>query len=290
MFETINYSAFRKRQKSFDSEGGTIKYIDEGSGRVILLLHGIPTSGWLYRKMITPLVESGHRVIAPDMLGFGSSDSPKGYDAYREMYQAERLIDLMDSLNVKKWTHVFHDAGGLWTWELLQKYPNRIERLIILNTIIYKNGFKPPVRFGKNLLTKGIMKLYSTKLLNGFLVNQLFKGGLTKNNLSKSDLEGYKRPLLEGKINGLYYFFSNTCHDIKNYETVLKSLNTQSTVIWGKNDVFLLWEPQAEKVKRDLNLADENIHLIEAKHFIQEEKPKTLCDIIIKNTTLKVIK
>ena len=160
MIETINYSAFRTRQKSFLSKDGEIKFIDEGSGPTLLLLHGIPTSGWLFRKMITPLVDEGYRVIVPDMLGFGGSDSPKGYEIYSEPNQAQRLLDLMDSLMLKNWTHVFHDAGGLWTWELLKKQPNRINRLIILNTIIYKEGFKPPMRFGRNFITKGIMTLY----------------------------------------------------------------------------------------------------------------------------------
>ena len=65
--EQITYDNFRAQQKSFTSKDGVIKYIDKGEGPVILLLHGVPTSGWLYRKMIDPLVEEGYRVIAPDL-------------------------------------------------------------------------------------------------------------------------------------------------------------------------------------------------------------------------------
>jgi pimeloyl-ACP methyl ester carboxylesterase len=72
----------RQYQKSFSSSDGVLKYIDEGKGDVILLLHGIPTSSWLYRKMIADLVMKGHRVIAPDMLGFGNSDRSDGYEIY----------------------------------------------------------------------------------------------------------------------------------------------------------------------------------------------------------------
>ena len=281
MYNTINYNKYRERQKSFKSSNGEIKFIDEGKGVPILLLHGIPTSGWLYRKMITPLVNGGHRVIVPDMLGFGSSDSPKGYEIYNETHQAQKLIDLMDSLKIKKWIHAFHDAGGLWTWELLKNQPNRIDRLVILNTIIYKEGFKPPIRLGKNIIAKGIMKLYGTKLFNGLLLKKLFDSGLNKNTLTESELQGYKVPLLEGKINGLYYFFSNTCHNLKNYKPLLLSLNIPTLVIWGKNDSFLLWHPQAEQVISDLGIANHNIHLLEAKHFIQEEKPKKVCNYIL---------
>ncbi|MBO6605823.1 MAG: alpha/beta hydrolase [Psychroserpens sp.] len=286
----MTYKAFRKSQKSFLSKDGEIKFIEEGSGPALLLLHGIPTSGWLYRKMITPLVNEGYRVIVPDMLGFGGSDSPKGYEIYSEPIQAQRLLALMDSLKLKNWIHVFHDAGGLWTWELLKKQPNRINRLVILNTIIYKDGFKPPIRFGRNFITKGIMTLYKTKLINDFLIKKLFEGGLSKVVLSKSELEGYRLPLLEGKINGMYYFFSKTCHNIENYKSLLQSLNIPASVIWGKNDVFLLWKLQAEKVVEDLKITKDNIHLLDAKHFIQEEIPKEICNLIINYNSMKIAK
>lgn len=108
------YSNFRSSQKSFNSKDGIIKYIDQGKEAVILLLHGVPTSSWLYRKMITRLSKN-NRVIAPDILGFGNSDSPKGYEVYSEENHALRLLDLMTSLNINNWTHVMHDASGLWT-------------------------------------------------------------------------------------------------------------------------------------------------------------------------------
>ena len=118
--EQITYDTFREQQESYTTTDGTIKYIDRGEGPVIVLLHGVPTSGWLYRKMTDPLVAGGYRVIAPDMLGFGSSDSPKGYEIYSEEKHAQRLLELMDHLAINSWTHVMHDAGGLWTWELME--------------------------------------------------------------------------------------------------------------------------------------------------------------------------
>ena len=162
------YSQFRNQQHNFQSSDGNMMYIDKGQGEVIVLLHGIPTSGWLYRKMIEGL-SLNHRVIVPDMIGFGSSDSPKGYELYAPKEHSKRLLELMGGLNIPNWNHVFHDAGGLWTWELLKKAPNRIKRLIILNTITYEEGFKPPIRFRKGYLARLIMSLYS----NGVSTNSL---------------------------------------------------------------------------------------------------------------------
>ncbi|WP_290696393.1 alpha/beta hydrolase [Lacinutrix sp.] len=276
----ITYSAYREQQKSFDSKDGAIKYIDKGSGDVIVLLHGIPTSGWLYRKMIDELSKT-HRVIVPDMLGFGSSDSPKGYAIYSEDKHAERLLALMDYLSITTWTHVMHDAGGLWTWELFKKEPNRINKLIILNTIIYEDGFKPPIRFKPGFVAKTAMWSYRNGITTNLMLNKLFKEGLTKNTLNKIDVEGYKKPLKEGKTRGMYYFFSKTCNDLTNYNAIVSKIKIPIAVIWGENDSFLSWSAQSKTVSKDLNISMENIHILDAKHFIQEEQPNIITKIIL---------
>ena len=94
----LDYKKFRQSQQSFSSSDGNIKYIDKGSGIPILLLHGVPTSSWLYRKMIDGLVQAGFRVVAPDMLGFGNSANPTGYEIYSQKQHAKRILELMDFL------------------------------------------------------------------------------------------------------------------------------------------------------------------------------------------------
>ncbi|WP_298761615.1 alpha/beta hydrolase [uncultured Psychroserpens sp.] len=275
----MTYTEFKGKQHFFKLPEGRIAYIDEGHGEPLLLLHGVPTSGWLYRHIFPELVQKGYRVIVPDMFGYGSSDSPKGYEKYHEKLQAERLSKLMEHLSINKWTHMLHDAGGLWTWELLKQQPKSIKLLIILNTIILKPGFTPPMRFGNNFITKFVMNLYSYKLTNNMLMKGLFKSGLLENNLSKDDIEGYKTPLLQGKIKGMYYFFSKTCHNLPDYSSLLPTLEQQVLVIWGKHDEFLKWEPQQDQVKQALNIETKHIHIIEGKHFIQEEVPQKISNL-----------
>ncbi len=276
---TMSYSNFRAQQKTFKSASGNIKYIDQGKGDVIVLLHGVPTSGWLYRNMIDSLAKT-HRVIVPDMLGFGSSDSPEGYDIYSEENHAKRLLALMNHLKIENWTHVMHDAGGLWTWELFELAPNKIKNLVILNTIIYEEGFDPPIRFEEGVLAKTAMWSYRSSITNNMMLKGLFKSGMTENTLTKTDIEGYKKPLSEGKTKAMYYFFTQTCNKLKNYKATLFKINIPITVVWGKNDDFLKWNPQSTRVIKDLNISPENIHLIDAKHFIQEERPELISKII----------
>lgn len=278
--EQITYAQFKIQQKQFNTKDGNIHYIDKGKGEVILLLHGVPTSGWLYRYMIEELSKN-YRVIVPDMLGFGSSDSPKGYDVYNETNHASRLLELMDSLNIENWTHVMHDAGGLWTWELFFKSPNRIKNLIVLNTIIYEDGFNPPIRFKPGFFAKTAMWSYRNGITTNMMLKGLFKSGMTENTLNKTDVEGYKKPMKDGKTRAMYYFFSKTCNQLTDYKSIIKKIDIPVAVIWGKNDDFLKWNPQKDDVIKDLKVNSKNIHLLDAKHFIQEEKPQEINTIIL---------
>ena len=254
--------------------------MDKGEGEVLLLLHGVPTSGWLYRHMIDTLAKS-YRVIAPDMLGYGSSDSPEGYEIYSEENHANRLLALMDSLKIETWSHVMHDAGGLWTWALMKNHSQRISRLLILNTVIYEAGFKPPIRFQKGWLAQVAMWSYRNGISTNLMLKGLFKTGLTKNTLSKEALAGYKTPLLEGKTKAMYYFFTQTCTALPDVSEIIKKLDLPVLVIWGKNDDFLKWKPQADSVRQDVRISDKNIHLIDAKHFIQEEQPELINELLL---------
>ena len=124
-------------------------YVDEGprEGRPVVLLHGNPTWGYLYRRFIPPLVEAGHRVIVPDLLGFGRSEKPGDRDLYHVRRHAERLEALLESLDLHRAVLVPHDWGGaigLW-WAT--RHPERVAGLFILNTVAHDlSGGRHPRR------------------------------------------------------------------------------------------------------------------------------------------------
>ena len=139
-----NHSGYQKRfyLAEFD-EGGDrlfLSYMDVGprEGRVILLVHGVPTSSWSYRFLIQRLSLSGFRVVAPDNLGFGNSAKPREREFYRLEDQGRRLLSLMEHLGVDKWFQLLHDVGGPITSEMLGMAPDRIESMILLNTFAYQ--------------------------------------------------------------------------------------------------------------------------------------------------------
>ncbi len=272
----ITYEDFRAEQRLYPTQDGLIKYIDKGEGPAILLLHGVPASGWLYRKMIDPLAKKGYRVIVPDMLGYGSSDSPEGFEIYNNENHAKRILELMESLGIESWTHVMHDAGGLWTWELIKQDPDKIEKLVVLNTIIYEEGFYPPVRMKPGGFAKTAMWAYRNGVTTNTLLKKLFKEGLKENTLNPVDVEGYKTPLLEGKTDAMYYFFSQTCNDLPDYSEVFENVKVPVSVIWGIHDTMLQWPPQENRAANALGVRPEDIHFVDEKHFIQETKAQEI--------------
>lgn len=119
----------------FDTPEGRLHYIDEGprDGNAIVLAHGNPTWGFLYRNFVGPLTQAGYRVIVPDFLGFGRSDKPKDRAAYDAAAHVQRLIALLDSLDLHHATVVPQDWGGLaLAWAVAR--PERVDRLFVLNT------------------------------------------------------------------------------------------------------------------------------------------------------------
>lgn len=126
----------------FQTADGRLHYIDEGppEGRPVVLLHGNPTWGFLYRSFVGPLTDAGYRVIVPDCLGFGRSEKPPRPDLYRIAAHARRLEELLESLDLREATVVPQDWGGPIGLSWAVAHPERVARLFILNTI----GHRPP--------------------------------------------------------------------------------------------------------------------------------------------------
>lgn len=114
-------------------------YLDEGntgSDEVFLLLHGEPTWSYLYRKMIPVFADTGARVIAPDLIGYGKSDKPVSEDTHTFEFHRNYLLALIERLDLHNITLVVQDWGGLLGLTLPQAMKERFKRLIIMNTAL----------------------------------------------------------------------------------------------------------------------------------------------------------
>ena len=132
-------------------EGLRMHYLDEGpqdAAITFLCLHGEPTWSYLYRKMIPVFTAAGHRVVAPDYFGFGRSDKPVQDDVYQFDFHRGSLFAFIDQLDLSGIVLVCQDWGGLLGLTLPMDLPDRIKRLLVMNTTLgtgdveLSDGFK----------------------------------------------------------------------------------------------------------------------------------------------------
>lgn len=118
--------------------GLRMHYLDEGkrAGRTFLCLHGQPTWSYLYRRMLPVFTEAGHRVVAPDLYGFGRSDKPVDEATYTFTWHRRSLLALIDRLALKDIVLVVQDWGGLLGLTLPMELGLRVTGLLVMNTTL----------------------------------------------------------------------------------------------------------------------------------------------------------
>lgn len=129
--------------------GLRMHYLDEGNPKhpLVLLLHGEPSWSYLYRKMIPILVNSGLRVIAPDLIGFGKSDKPAEQKDYTYAKHINWVQDLLDHLDLKDINMFIQDWGGLIGLRLLSANPDNFKSVVAGNTMLPTGSVTPPQAF-----------------------------------------------------------------------------------------------------------------------------------------------
>ena len=121
-------------------------YVDEGprDAEVIVCLHGEPTWGYLYRNFI-PALSERYRVIVPDHMGFGKSETPQDR-VYTLKSHVENLEKFIDGLGLENITFVCQDWGGPITGAYTIRHPHRVKRLFLMNTLFGYGGAAPPAQ------------------------------------------------------------------------------------------------------------------------------------------------
>ena len=150
-----------------DTAGFKQHYVDEGpsDGEVILCLHGEPTWGYLYRNFI-PELSKHYRVIVPDHMGFGKSETPQN-KVYTLQTHVENLISFIDALDLNDITFVCQDWGGPITGAYTIRYPKRVKRVALLNTLFAYGG--QPANPEPSEWFQWIAKHYEAGTLDGIL-------------------------------------------------------------------------------------------------------------------------
>jgi pimeloyl-ACP methyl ester carboxylesterase len=266
----------------FDVEGIRTFALKYGRGETVLCLHGVPTSSFLYRKVLKSLDKKGYKGVSIDMPGLGLSDRPENFD-YSFSNLADFLYKAAKALKLKKFHLVVHDVGGPVGFALAARHANRIMSLTILNTWADVVNFKKPVvmrPFEKRVLGEAELKMV-THLTWPVMFKQM--GVVNSSRIDPAEINAYV-DLLKRKDHGKAFLkimrsfdhspeFRDECY------RALQSQNYPVQAIWGEKDPALLLETYGEEIKRVAGLNE--IHTLKSKHFLQEEAWLGIADKIV---------
>jgi haloalkane dehalogenase len=167
-------------------------YLDRpgGSGETVLMLHGEPTWSYLYRKMIPIVSAAGHRVVAPDLIGFGKSDKFTDAGKYTYQMHVDSVVNLIEVLDLERMTLVCQDWGGLIGLRIAAEHPDRFSRIVAANTALPTGDERIPIAFK-------VWRAFS-QMTPVFPVGGLIRFAC-KTKLTKGVVDAYNAPFPDGK-------------------------------------------------------------------------------------------
>lgn len=269
----LDRDAYPFEPHTVDTADGRLRYLDEGEGPPVLLVHGTPTWSFLWRRLVARLSRT-HRVIAPDHLGFGLSEKPP--DApYRPRDHARRLAALVDDLGLDDFALVVHDFGGPVGLPLALDRPDAVRALVLFNTWMWSLAGDPQAARASRLLGGPIGRfLYTRFNLSPRVLLPALYGD--RRQLDPDTHRHYLRPFpdaasrkapwtLAAALVGESEWYESL------WERVGRLADVPALLLWGEQDPA--FGPEAlERWRRALPHAAVERYP-EAGHFVQEEVP-----------------
>ena len=261
--ELISTAPLARSKRKIRTFAGDVAYLRKGQGPAVLLLHGIPSSSYLWRDVIDPL-SGTFDVLAPDLLGYGDSD--KRLDADLSIAaQARYMVAFMETLGVHQAAVIGHDIGGGVAQLMAVDEPQRVARL------------KEPAwdQIMVNIdLRKGLRE-------------GLEKGMVTANRVTDEVVDEWTRPFqdLGGRRAYLRAARALNNRDLVSRSKHLEELETPTLILWGANDAFL--EPRwAEVLQRKFRSS--TVEIIDpGGHFLPLDRPDAVIEAVTRFLTTR---
>lgn len=259
----------------FDINGHTLHYIEEGKGETILFVHGTPSWSFDYRKVIQSLKET-YRCVAIDHIGFGLSDKPEQYD-YSTHNHSKTLEKFVLEKKLDNLTLVVHDFGGVIGLNFAIQYPEKIKRLVVLNSWLWSSESDPDfIRMRKILKSPLLPFLY--RYLN-FSPKFILPKSFGDNKISPQLLKQYTKPFAKKtQRNGALAFAKSLLNDQEWFEELWakrQAISNKPTLfVWGMKDPFIKAH-YLEKFESSF-VNSSTLKLEASGHFPQEEEPNKL--------------
>jgi len=255
---------------------GKIAYRRAGSGEPVLLLHGIPTSSFLWRNVI-PFLAGHYTVLAPDLLGYGDSDKPEDADLSVKA-QGDYIGQFLHTMGVSSYIAVGHDIGGGVAQILAVRHPERVRKLALIDSIVDDSWPVPDIARLKDPAWDSIMQ--TVDLAKGFRKG-FTRGMAAKEKVTEELIGAYARPFdgLEGRRAYLRCARALNNQDLLSISEQIASLTIPALVIWGQQDDFQPVEWGLRLIKK---LGNSRLVVFpDGGHFLPEDKPEGIAKELI---------
>ena len=264
--------------------GLRLHHLDEGEGPAVLCFHGEPSWSYLYRHMLDRLVDAGHRVVCPDLAGFGRSDKPLDPDWYTYERHVETVTAHLDQIELSDVTVVVQDWGGPIGLRWAVEHPERVGRLVILNTGLFTG------RVSKGFLVWRDFVERTPDLPVGNIV----EGG-TATDLPPEVIAAYEAPFpTQAAKAGAQRFpllvpldeDEAGAAEMTAVREALADWEKPALVVFSDGDQIFPFPGSGEHFTRLIPTAGEQVRIEGASHFLQEDRGTEIADAIVREFAL----
>jgi cis-3-alkyl-4-acyloxetan-2-one decarboxylase len=262
-----------------------LHYVEQGQGEPVLLLHGNPTWSYLYRNFIPPIAEAGFRAVAVDHMGFGRSDRPPGHRRYHLRAHVDNLAAFIRGLDLRDLTLVMQDWGGPIGLGAAVEEPDRVARLVIMNTwvAVLPEGTRLP--FHQPFLQSGLGEILA---LGANLFVEAMFSGMRPDSATPLVAEAYRAPFPDYYSRVPILAFARdipigdghpTTPYMREIGEKVAGLHRPTLLVWGMRDPVL--PPAILEGWRAMYPDADVLELPEARHYLQEDEPQTIASRIV---------
>jgi len=259
-------------------DGQNICYTRSGNtkGDVMLLVHGITTYSFIWRKLL-PYLEKDYDVIVIDLLGCGSSDMPLDV-SYSIKAHEERVFAFIEQLGIQRFHLVGHDLGGGISQIFAVNHPNMLISLSLINTVAYDFWpVQPIIAMRTPIIRQLLMGALDLGMMKLFVKMGMFHKDLVDDGL----MDLFWKPLRDSKGRKAFMHFARCLdhHNLMDIADQLKLLDVPTLIIRGDEDPFL-GASTAEKLHANIP-ASQLLRIDTASHYLMEDEPEWAAESIL---------
>lgn len=262
-----------------DVEGLRLHHIDEGEGPTVLCFHGEPDWSYLYRHMLAGLVSSGHRVVCPDLVGFGRSDKPTDQEWYTYERHVEYVTRHLEQLELRDVTVVVQDWGGPIGLRWAVEHADQVGRLVIMNTGLFTGR-----------VSKGFMAWREFAERTPDLPIGMIMQGATATELAPEVIAAYEAPFPNAASKAGAQRFpllvplseqDDGAAELLAVKDELSRWDKPALVAFSDADPVFPYPIAGEQFTNLIPTAGEQVRIEGAAHFLQEDRGPQIVDAML---------